>query len=157
MDISELYLDYAQALASSAAISSWCVAEYGQAHKVYMNFDRRNPPGENDCPYVAIYPVSKRVGQLVGAKGHGFEVVCCLFDDTSRVHAHSNITEYEGVRQLEVFRKKAEDVITEMAIDNAVIEALDIEYETIETFPFLMCGMIFQVREELLIGQNVFT
>ena len=154
MDINTILTDIAQDIALNADLGAWSDVTYGRTHEVFINIDRRNPPGEDDCPYVVLYPISKNVGSGEGVKRHGFEIICCINDDSSRTHAEANITEYEGVQNIETFRKKVETIIDAADLSGAFVETVDIEYETIEMFPFMMAGMVISVHEDWSFGED---
>ena len=148
MNINTILAALADDIAKNAGLKTWANTNYSQNHKVFINIDRRNPPGESDCPYVVLYPISKNVGSGEGVKRHGFEIICCINDDSSRTHAEANVTEYAGVQDIETFRKMVETIIDGTDLGGAFMETVDIEYETIEMFPFMMAGMVVSVRED---------
>ena len=154
MDINTILTDIAQDIALNADLGAWSTVTYGRTHEVFINIDRRNPPGEDNCPYVVLYPISKNVGSGESVKRHGFEIICCVNDDSSRTHAETNVTEYEGVQNIETFRKKVETIIDGTDIGGAFVETVDIEYETIEMFPFMMAGMVVSIHEDWSFGDN---
>jgi len=155
MDINELTVDFAEAVAQDAAIKAWCQGQYSEDHTVYAGLDIRNPPQDSDCPYVVLYPVRKEFGQHRREKFHEFEVVGCLHDTTTRSHAGiSNLTEFTGVQNIETFRKLVEDAIAGVDIGNLTLAVIAVDYEIIESFPFFMCGMVIQVWEGVTIGSD---
>lgn len=157
MDLNSLLGDLAEAVASDSDTLTWANSTYGRDHKVYVNVDVRNPPGEDDCPFVALYPLSKSVGRAVSRKEHGFEVVCCVHDSALKSHALTNLVEYEGVRRVETFRKYVETAIAGVSVGNALLELVEVEYETIDQFPFILSVMVIQIGEEVTIGSNPLT
>lgn len=154
MNINTLLTNYAQNIAIDVDIKAWCNVTYGRNHKVYINYDERDRPGENDAPFVAIYPINKTVGQTIRTQSHGFELVCGIYDESVKVHAETNITEYEGVQRIEIFRKLVEDAIIATDIGNARVDKAEIDYETIETFPFMLALMDIEVINELTLGSE---
>jgi len=155
MNINTLTVDFAEAVAESDVIRAWCQIAYSSDHAVYAGMDARNPPGEDDCPYVVLYPVRKQFGQHQREKFHEIEVVGCLHDTTTRSHAGvANLTEYTGVQNIEAFRKLIEDSIADVDIGNLTLSVIAVDYEMIESFPFFMCGMVIQVWEGVCIGSD---
>lgn len=154
MDINTLLETFKDALTQDSALSSWCIAVYGQTHKVYINIDVNSPPAETDCPYFVLYPASKSAGPQTARKRHGLVMVCCLYDDSSLTNVETNVVEYKGVKRLETLRKKGENALAAADIDPAVIDTLDIEYDTIESFPFMMAGTEVAVGQAHLIGAD---
>ena len=155
MNINTLINDFSEAVASSATIKTWTNANYTSDHTVFVGLDTREPPGESDCPYVAMYPVRKHIGQHEREKNHQIEVVACLFDTGTKSHgAITNITEYAGVQNIEAFRKLIETDIAGVDIGNATLSVIAVDYEAIEVFPFFMCGMVINVWESVCIGSD---
>jgi len=56
----------ASKIASSSAISSWCKTNNYTQLKVFVGLNGKNPPTENDCPYVIIYPSLWTEGEREG-------------------------------------------------------------------------------------------
>lgn len=52
MDLYDFYSQIFHAVASDDQLSSWAVLTFGQAHKVYIDFDPGEPPAATDRPYV---------------------------------------------------------------------------------------------------------
>lgn len=155
MNINTLINDFAEALADSETIKNWCQVNYTSDHKVYAGMDTRDPPDENDCPYLVLYPVRKHLGQHQREKHHEIEVVCCLNDTTFNVHGGiGNLTEFTGVQNIESFRKLVETCIAAVDIGNATLSTIAVDYEMIESFPFFMCGMVLDVWEAVTIGSD---
>lgn len=152
MDINTLLETFKDALAQDSAISSWCLATYGRTHTLYINLDINNPPAESNCPYFVLYPDAKTAGPQSARKNHRMVMVCCLNDDSSETNPETNVVEYKGVKRLEVLRKKGEDALAAADIGRAVIDVVDIEYDTIESFPFMMAGTMVDVGESHLLG-----
>ena len=154
MEFNSLRDDLINGIANDDAIRIWCETTYGNIHTVYTNLDERDPPGETNCPFVVVVPIRKYVGAQVGVKEHEFGIMCGIYDSTSRIRAESNIVEFEGVQNIEIFRKKVEDVIAAVDIGNAVIATLEVEYETIESFPYILSRMYLAIKKEILIGED---
>ena len=152
MDVNTLFETAKDALSQNSALTTWANATYSQQHKVYANVDVRTPPGEDDCPYVAFYPATKIVGDSAARKNHAFEFICCINDDTLATNDETNVVEYAGVQRLETFRKLVEDAISGMSIGNVALDMITIEYDTIESFPFMLAAMSISFGEAQLIG-----
>lgn len=154
MDISTLIDTIKTALANDAAVDNWANLTYGQTHTTYVNIDIRNPPGEDDCPYIVFYPTSKTMGSKSARKQHRFDVICCIHDSESETNPESNIVEYKGVVRIWEFRKLVEDALDGMSIGNALIDLVEVEYDTMDSFPFMIAAVAVDIGEEHLIGAN---
>jgi len=155
MNINTLIVNFSEALAQSATIKAWTQTNYTKDHWVFVGLDTRDPPGEDDCPYFVIYPGRKYGGQHRRERHQEVELIACLHDTTIRSHgAITNITEYTGIQNIETFRKLGETVIAGVDIGNAALAVVDIDYELTESFPFFMCGTLFDVWESVIIGSD---
>ena len=153
----------AEALALDTTIAAWATGLYGKGHKVYVNLDLRNPPAEDDCPYIALYPQGQTYGRETREQMIEIEVVCCLNDSALVTHTQgegeeatpiANLVEFAGVRRLEEFRRLVEKKIATVAIGNAAISAGESDYETIDFFPVFMVGQRFTIIDHLCIGED---
>ena len=135
---------------------TWCQATYGQKHQVYKNFDERDPPGDEKCPYILIYPAAKKAGHHVNQKTHAFETVCCIYDESLVTGGTENITEYHGVQRLETFRKYIEAAILVSVPSKTELAVMEVEYDTITNFPFMAAGMILEITETVCLGEDPF-
>ncbi|WP_054031019.1 hypothetical protein [Desulfatitalea tepidiphila] len=152
MNINTLLGNLATAISTNAALTTWCNTTYGHAHKVFVNLDHRNPPGDSDCPFVTLYPISKSAGLGVSTKRHAFEVDCCIYDDTTRTTGQ--VLEYNSIRRVEEFRKLIESAIMGIDTGNALIETVEIEYSVVEAFPFAWAGMVIEINEHFILGSD---
>ena len=74
MNINTLIDTITSAVSVDLSTTTWCTTNYGQAHRVFKNADRRDPPGESECPFVIVYPLNKSVGERQSRKSHAVEV-----------------------------------------------------------------------------------
>lgn len=152
MDINALTASLSTAIAEDATLTAWCNSTYSRAHTVYVNLDHRNPPAAENCPFVVFYPVSKRAGMGVSTKQHTFEVDCCIYDESTRTTGQ--VIEYNSIRRIEAFRKLVEDAIAGIDTGGALIETVEVEYDTVEQFPFAWAGMMIGINEEFTMGSD---
>ena len=146
------------AVKASDDIKNWCVLTYGREHTVYTGIDPRKPPGESEYPLVAIFPDSKIVGHDISRKGHSVGIVCGVYDDTMSSLLQDGVepTGYVGVTNLETFRKLVETATLSELSGTLVVDRLEIQYETVESFPFLLASMLWTITEEIFIGDDLF-
>ncbi len=154
MNIYTLLTSISEAVADNANIKTWAQTNYTKDHYVFINFDVRNPPEENNCPFVAIYPIHKSVGNTKAVQSHSFEIVCCISQTATATRSKTNLLEYTGFGELEEFRKLVETVIAGVNISNSDLSEINIEYEAIEMFPLFMCGMTVTITNHVTIGSD---
>jgi hypothetical protein len=155
MDINTILTTLRDAIADDSATKTWTQSIYEADHTLFVGIDSRNPPGEADCPYVAIYHDSRGTGTGNAKKECNITVVCAIHDASLVTGGKKNVTEYAGVRRLEKFRQLIEAVVDAADLGGrASVEAAAAEYEEIEHFPFFMCATLYSVTEALLIGAS---
>ncbi len=155
MNINTLLNSISEAIAGNIDLLAWANVTYGQDHTVFVNLDSRGLPGESKCPYAALYPLTRSGGVGKSIKPHTFQVVCTVYDRETGTHpGFNNIIEYEGVQRLEAFRKLVENAITTVDLGNLWIDSVNVDYETIESFPFMLCGMEINIFEAVLIASD---
>ena len=162
MNINTLISEITQAIATDNTLRTWSLSTYDQVHKVYVNADAKNQPGEADCPFVVLFPSSKVVGETQSTKYHELVVMCVVNDSSASLENYGldNVTEYAGVVRLETFRKYVESAIsTEISSDstnfmNVSINMVEVNYETMEEFPFMVAEMLIGFTEDVPIGSD---
>jgi len=145
------------AVHDDSATKSWCSTNYSRNHKVYVGVDTRKPPGEAEYPLVHIFPLSKSVGYDLEEASHVISVTCGVHTtDTVTVTGKDNIVEMQGVSHVEALRKLVETAIVGAMPAGCTIDALNIEYETVEFYPFFLANMEFTITETYYQGDGVF-
>lgn len=149
-DMNTLLTSIRDAIASNAAIKVWTQATYTKDHKVFVGVDTKNPPGEADCPCVALSPSEKHGGNSEDVITHVFNVSCEIIDETSTTTG--NIVEYSGVQDIETFRQKVLAAVDGVA--GIRITKVETGYETIMFFPSFMCDMEITIEQETEFGDD---
>lgn len=140
------------ALSVNTALTAWSKAYFGRAHKVYINTDERNGPGQEDCPYIQLRPVASRYGRGVTEKMSEFELVCCLHDESFAQDPETNAVEYFGVQKIMDMVDLAVAALAAVSTGNALLQDISVEIETIEFFPFFMAGCPIMLVEPFTLG-----
>ena len=158
MNMTTLINLFRDAIKDNVTIGNWCTANYAKKQTLYKGVDQRNPPAETLYPIVHLYPVSKRVGYDLDQQMHVVGITCGIYDDghTTTVYANGTLWEYDGIDDLEAFRKLVETAVAAVIPAGSWIDGLNIEYETIEFFPFLLASMEFSVMTPYHAGEDVF-
>jgi hypothetical protein len=153
MDITTLITRLSEAIATDTDIAAWCQTTYDSDHSVYVNYDRRHPPGEA-APAIMLYPTGYSAGRGMPEKRYALEAVIMIHDTAERPGAITTITEYSGVRRIEELREYVQAAIIGADTGDAYLENMDVDYETIEAFPFFMAGMTLNYTEPVTIGTD---
>ena len=144
------------AIHDDAAVLAWCDAAYTRAHRVFVGVDARHPPDENMYPLVHVFPVSKTGGYEVVTQGHQVAVTCGIYEAADRETSKDYVTEKLGVSYLEAFRKLVETAVVGCDISDHRIDRMEVEYETLEYFPFFLCNMTFTIVWDFAQGDDPF-
>jgi len=159
MNIDTLVATIRDAIHDDSATQTWCTTNYGRNHKVYSGINVDSPPGQDDCPLVAIFYGEKDVGYDEDGIRHIIPVTCEIYDaDLRTVAGKTNVIEYEFVQNIESFRKLVETAIaTALSANYPLIRIarIRIQYETVESFPFIDAAMMIEFYEDYSQGDNV--
>lgn len=154
MNITTLINAIRDAVKDNAAVSAWCTTNYSVAHNVYKGVDTRQPPASSSYPLVHIFPVAKSLGYGLESEDHIIGVTVGLYDATQTTTG--TLIEMEGIDNLEAFRKLVETAIVGAVSSPRFIESIEVEYETIEFFPFFLANMEIHISDRYSGGDDVF-
>lgn len=154
MDMNTLVVSLRTGLEENVELAAWCQTQYGRAHTVHVGYDGRNPPGEGACPAVLLYPTGHAAGRGSPEKRYALDVVGLLYDEDVLSGWTEKTTEYDGVRQLEAFRAKIVTALLTADTGAATLEAVEVDYEVVELFPFFAAGMACEWKEPVTIGSD---
>ncbi len=155
MNINNLVQSLAEEIASDIYLKNWAQSNYGRDHKVFWGIDERQPPDENDCPYVAIYAVGKSAGHGRAQKEHLIGLECWVFDDSVGQHQQiTNLTIYNAPKAAESMRQLVVNVLATHDLGNALLDAIDDSHEPIEAYPFVGIGSVITIIEPVTLGSN---
>ena len=153
MDINTLTPDLALALAADSAIESWVQANYDKSFKLFVNIDPRDPPGESDRPFILFYPTAKKVGSMRDEKPHIYQIEVVLHNEEMvDPQRRANLVEYIGVAHVEALRKLVETALVAALPGSLDLDEIEIEYDTLNDFPFFFAGMTLTFNESVCIG-----
>lgn len=158
MNITTLINDFRDALQNNDTLTGWALVNYGHVYSIFKGVDVRNPPGQELYPVIHLYPISKRMGHEEMAASHIVGITCGVYDSgQSQVDgALGNSREYDGIDLLEAFRKLVETALLAAIPVSLTIDSLNVEYETIEFYPFLLCSMEMKLSQAYLLGCDLF-
>ncbi len=156
MDIYLLISAMRDSISDSADLGSWCQGAYGKLHSVFIGTDKRNQPGQDKYPLVGLFPAIKKAGLDETEVLQEIDVVCGVYQDKTLTGSKANVTEMQGISEIETFRKKVEAAITAAVSAPQRVQVLDIAYNPIEFFPYFLAGMTVKVVEPLYMGSDSF-
>lgn len=148
---------FKDALTINAGLTDWAQARYGRSHKVYVNIDTRQPPGESDCPYIMLRPTAARYGRGASQKIINIDMLCCLYDEEFVLDPETNAVEYYGIGNSMDMLDLAVAAIAAVGTGNSLLQDVEAEFETIEFFPFFMAGCPLTLVEPITLGADRLT
>ena len=156
MNILTLLHNLRDAIADDINIKTWSQTNYTRDHKVYVGIDDRKPPPVSEYPIVHLFPINKISGYELAAQDHGIGATCGIHNEGTTNTGKTNAFELTGIIHIEEFRKLVETAIINAAVWPVRVEALNIEYETVEFFPFFLATMEFKLAHDYCQGEDVF-
>jgi len=155
MNFNTLIQNLRDGLATDSTIETWCQSEYSKSLTVVVGADKRNLPGASDCPLIHLFPLAKKTGYDDVAKiEHVIGVVVGVHDTTVLSGIEANITEYEGVENLESLRKLVENAFVASVPSAVRVDEVIIAYDSIEDFPFFWSNMQITLVQDLYQGDD---
>lgn len=151
--INDLIAALAAAVASDPTVRAWATEEYGRDLTVMENCDPRNDPGEESCPLLILYPLTKSGGLNQSNKTHVIGFSCVVFDD-GLSESLEGVIRFNGGRLVEWLRELVVTVIRSNIPSGIHIESIFTEYDTVEQFPYVSVGMELTLTQKKIIGQD---
>ena len=133
------------AVKSASGITSWCTTNYGQQHKVYIGYDEKNLPDQDDYPIIVISPTGQHAA-LDDYGEFGVEIGYGLVDAAEGTSG--NVITYQGVQNLLEFRKTVETVLFDADTDlgGSWVAELDELIEPVELFPVFVSLVLYTFK-----------
>ena len=73
----------ADAIASSEALKTFCLQQFGRAHTTYLGIDTNNPPADSLVPWVAVIPTSEGKAETYDHDEKQLTIVTASYEDTA--------------------------------------------------------------------------
>lgn len=152
MDIAQLGQSLAEALAASADLSDWALANCGRGHKVFWGIDPQNPPRETDCPCLVLLPGGKDLGEGRAPQLVDFLLTAALLDVGAEISAdYDNLIEYVSIAKLDAFRLWAISAVNAALPAGLLFARLEVEYDFDES-PIIQAACRISLEESACIG-----
>lgn len=154
-DINTLLTALGDAIAADTGVDGYCDTTYSTDITVFENCDAREDPPPSVCPLVIMSALQKSGGMSLQEKTHAVGVSVVVYDDNKDTTA-AGVIRYLGGRRVEELRKLVLAAITENAPAALQLMGVDIDYDTIEQFPFISANMVLTFNETWTIGSSPF-
>ena len=148
MELWDLLTKIRDRLKDDADIKAWCQANYSSDHTLYISYDERNPPPDDDFPILVISAVeqNRSLGEDYGPMM--IEIGYGVYDDTKTTSG--NVVTYAGLQNILGFRETVETVLFALNPDSdlggAWIEGAHELIEPVEAFPVFISNVLYTFR-----------
>ena len=156
MNITTLLEAVRDAIHDDSATKTWCTTNYTRNHKVYVGADQRKPPAQDQYPLVGLIPVNKVAGYELTEQEHGIGITCGLYNEDLATTGKANVVECQGISHIEAFRKLVETAAVGAISSPQRVDEINIEYETLEFFPYFLVTMELKVTDKYYQGDDAF-
>ncbi|RKY07149.1 MAG: hypothetical protein DRP56_06230 [Planctomycetota bacterium] len=155
MQVYDIISDLAAALVASSDLSNWAVATYGREHTVYVEYDTRNAPGEDNCPYIALWPVSRVYGRERRDRRTVILAELTVFDADYEVVASGNLYNYLGLSRIGDMYDHMITVVKGTTLScGSVLDPVEDDFETMDSFPYHQVFVHLGFVQHLCIGTD---
>ncbi|MEN6568058.1 MAG: hypothetical protein ABFC57_17375 [Veillonellales bacterium] len=97
--LSAILKKWRDVISTDSAILAYCTEKYNVAPKLFVEIDERNPPKEDSCPYIVLWPGHKVEGLNNVAYQYVIPVSWVIYQ-RAKVTTGA-ITEYSGVYEID--------------------------------------------------------
>lgn len=154
-DINALITTLTDAVAADNAVATYCDTTYNTTLTVYENCDSREDPPASACPLVIMSALQKSGGMGLQEKTHSIGASVVVHDEAKDT-TDAGVVRYLGGRRVEALRKLVLAAITAKTPEALQLMGVDIDYDTIEQFPFISANMVLTFNETWTIGSTPF-
>jgi len=154
MKLSKVLNDIATAIATDAAIETFCQTNFGKSVSVYIHIDKKNPPSVSKSPWVGLAIQGYRNPTQTNGKTMEFDLesyICCNEDGETVV---GKITTLDGFSVIEDFSDLVLNSIETILQTSATQLDLTINSEgqtslIITDFPGWMAARVFTASKRI--------
>lgn len=140
LPILDLLANMGNALKVNPELAAWALSNYGQPVTVFSGSDPDNPPGQESCPLVEIFPGEDNHGLGVSEYRRTIGMVCELYDPALATTTHNDFNIQQGILRLEeMYRLALAAVATADLLGGYIFEVRG-ERADDSLFPFYLVG-----------------
>jgi hypothetical protein len=152
LKLSDIISKWRDAMQASASIQNYCTAKYGQAPKIYLGINGKNPPAASDCPIIVLYPGAKSEGLELQEYTYKLTVGWTILQDAATTTG--NITEYLGVAECDELGQLIYLALAELSADNP-ISVVNYSIEPVAYYPRFPGRMDITLKVTPVNGYNI--
>lgn len=138
--------------ADTGDFADWCSTNLGQLPGVYVGIDVRDPPGEEQCPFVVVRPGVNREGEDQQEYDVAVSVDWGILSGDADVSGR--VTEYAGLYTIDGFGRVIWECLTAGISEQVSLSRSEYELSPIEFFPMLLGGMDITITVPYLVGAD---
>jgi hypothetical protein len=153
------------AVATNAAIATWCDLHFDRDVTVFDGIDRMQLPDHGDTaagtmgdyPFVALDVTEKMQGQVVDEEVLSVSVFCALLDDSPYEDTTlTNTKRLPGIDKRDQFRALVLAAVVGASIDNGYVQTVESVNLPVEFFPEFAVDMTITIARPYAFRENRF-
>lgn len=140
------------AIANSAAISAFCIQNYGKPLSLYIGIDGKKPPTDKNCPLVIVFPGGKVEGSGEPEYRYTGSIGWSIIQ--SNVNNHDGIAENTGLYEADELGQLILATIAEINPSYPVTR-VEYSFESNEFFPQFPGRMDITIHVPVVMGTQI--
>ncbi|WP_122630438.1 hypothetical protein [Lucifera butyrica] len=152
LKLSDIISKWRDALQASQPIQNFCSSQYNKAPSIFVGINGKNPPTENDCPLIILYPGSKSEGLELQEYTYNLTVGWTILQAAATVT--NNVTEFRGVAECDTLGQLIYQELAQLSPDNP-ISVVNYNIEPVAYFPRFPGRMDIIIKITSINGYNI--
>lgn len=152
LKLSDIMSKWRDALQASQPIQNFCMAQYNKAPSIFVGINGKQPPTENDCPLIILYPGTKAEGLELQEYTYNLAIGWTILQDA--VTVTNNVTEYHGITECDALGQLIYLELAQLSPDNP-IGVVNYNIEPVAYFPRFPGRMDITVKITSINGYNI--
>lgn len=152
LKLSDILSKWLNALQASQPIQNFCSTQYNKVPNIFVGMNGKNPPTDNDCPMIILYPGSKSEGLELQKFTYKLAVNWTIYQ--SAVSVTNNVTEFNGVTECDTLGQLIYLELAQLSPDNP-INVIRYNIEPVAYFPRFPGRMDITIKIPSINGYNI--
>ena len=156
LKLSEFLATVRDKVIASSDLSNFCSTNFGKSCTFYTGWNQKDPPGENNCPFVSFTPNASNVGETASSHSHTMSIVCGVLDSTFEDINANGTSEMQGIFLLEDMTSIIYEEIRDLSnVQNWIADDVNIAFDSITMFPMHIGTMTITTNYDTIIGVDI--
>lgn len=139
---------------SNTAFNMWCIATFGKLAKIYVGIDESNPPGQENCPFVAISCPQRTAGVEAAESTYQLIITFGLTCESITTDSTGDQT-IDGLTLMSEMWEKIWLSLVAGFSDNVHLSEEDTTLEGVITFPLFVGASQVNINIPTIIGAEI--